>query len=115
MRDESIKYNWQQKGLCQQKLKFDEVKKEFTHFSTLDFYVGTGKLVSSQVRKLCNNCPVKGQCLEHALKHEKYGFWGGMSEKQRRIVRKKRGIVYQAPQSDISQLNKELNPKEKEK
>ena len=44
---------------------------------------------------LCNTCPVKDQCLEHALKvPEMYGVWGGMTEEQRRIILRKRGVRF---------------------
>jgi len=36
---------------------------------------------------------VLNECAEHALQHEHYGVWGGMSERERRRVRAARGIV----------------------
>jgi len=34
---------------------------------------------------VCTGCPVRAQCLEHALAHdERYGVWGGTSERERR-------------------------------
>ena len=100
MDNKHIKFHWQKDALCKQKLKFDEEKQEFTHFTLEDFYIGIGKVMSSQVRHLCNKCPVKEECLQHALHHEKYGYWGGKSEKQRRKIREQEGITYQAPQSE---------------
>jgi Transcription factor WhiB len=36
-------------------------------------------------------CEVRGPCLEYALSHgEKFGIWGGLSERERRRVRKNR-------------------------
>lgn len=41
-------------------------------------------------KRVCNDnggCPVKDQCLEYALEHgERYGVWGGLSERERRKV-----------------------------
>ena len=45
-----------------------------------------------EAKKICQGCPVKDECLEYALAHdERFGIWGGMSERERR--RLKRGIV----------------------
>lgn len=36
-------------------------------------------------------CPVRSECLEYALRHsERWGVWGGMSERERNRLRKKR-------------------------
>ena len=41
-------------------------------------------------KKVCSACPVKQQCLEYALSNdERFGIWGGMSERERRRLRKK--------------------------
>lgn len=37
---------------------------------------------------LCQVCPVRIECLAHALEHdEAYGIWGGKTERQRRAIR----------------------------
>lgn len=42
-------------------------------------------------REVCARCPVRGECLDFALTEgEKFGVWGGMSERERRILRAKR-------------------------
>jgi len=36
---------------------------------------------------ICSICPVSEDCLNHALAtNERFGMWGGVSEKQRRIL-----------------------------
>ena len=36
----------------------------------------------------------KGVCLEYALTHgEKFGIWGGMSERERRRIRRQRALA----------------------
>ncbi|MYT24598.1 WhiB family transcriptional regulator [Streptomyces sp. SID7760] len=36
-------------------------------------------------KTICTSCPVRPECLEHAIANgEKYGVWGGTSERQRR-------------------------------
>ena len=40
---------------------------------------------------ICNDCPVRHQCLEYALEHgEHFGIWGGTTERGRRTIRRKR-------------------------
>lgn len=47
-------------------------------------------------KAICRRCPVIEQCLDHALKFEKYGIWGGTSEKQRRQMRAELGIRFRS-------------------
>jgi WhiB family transcriptional regulator, redox-sensing transcriptional regulator len=42
-------------------------------------------------REVCEGCPVRSQCLEHALANgEKFGLWGGHTESERRALRRSR-------------------------
>ena len=42
-------------------------------------------------KAVCDGCPVKAECLNHALRHhENWGIWGGTSEKERRQMRRTR-------------------------
>jgi WhiB family redox-sensing transcriptional regulator len=42
-------------------------------------------------KKVCRSCDVRAECLEYALEHdERFGIWGGLSERERR--RLKRGF-----------------------
>ena len=44
---------------------------------------------TAPAKKICAVCPVRGECLDHALTHgEKYGIWGGLSERERRRIRR---------------------------
>lgn len=37
---------------------------------------------------VCNGCAVRADCLEHALRGpERFGVWGGTSERERRRIR----------------------------
>ena len=39
-------------------------------------------------KAVCAGCPVRAQCLEHALAHdERFGVWGGLSERERRRLK----------------------------
>lgn len=42
-------------------------------------------------KELCRRCPVQLPCAEAGLP-EKFGVWGGLSERERRRVRRERGI-----------------------
>jgi WhiB family redox-sensing transcriptional regulator len=45
-----------------------------------------------EAKRICLGCEVKDQCLDYALAHdERFGIWGGLSERERR--RLKRGII----------------------
>ncbi len=44
---------------------------------------------SKDAKRICDACPVRQQCLEYALANaENYGIWGGMSERERRALRR---------------------------
>jgi WhiB family transcriptional regulator, redox-sensing transcriptional regulator len=49
------------------------------------------------LRKLCADCPILTECREHAVRHELYGFWGGLTMKERKKERKRRGITLDSP------------------
>jgi WhiB family redox-sensing transcriptional regulator len=41
-------------------------------------------------KKICASCEVRAQCLEYALENdERFGIWGGLSERERRKLRKR--------------------------
>jgi WhiB family redox-sensing transcriptional regulator len=45
-------------------------------------------------KSICRECTVQDQCLEFAIvSSEKFGIWGGMSERERRKIRKERQIA----------------------
>lgn len=48
------------------------------------------------VRVVCEPCPVREECLEAGLR-EQFGFWGGTSPRERRQLRKERGITLREP------------------
>jgi WhiB family redox-sensing transcriptional regulator len=46
-----------------------------------------------EAKSVCRSCDVRGDCLEYALAHgEKFGIWGGLSERERRRVRRQRAL-----------------------
>lgn len=40
-------------------------------------------------KRVCNECPVREACLDYAMENdERFGIWGGLSERERRRLRK---------------------------
>ena len=47
-----------------------------------------------EARDFCRSCPVRTECLAHALDHQvEFGVWGGMTERQRRALLRARPEV----------------------
>ena len=50
-----------------------------------------------EAKEVCRGCIVREDCLEYALLNgEKFGIWGGMSERERRRIRRQRALERQA-------------------
>ncbi len=74
---ESIEEQWQERALCAQT-------------DPEAFFPEKGGS-TREAKRICLGCEVRGECLEYALAHdERFGIWGGLSERERR--RLKRGI-----------------------
>ena len=42
-------------------------------------------------KKICSECKVQKECLEYAVERkERFGIWGGKSERERRAIRRER-------------------------
>ena len=57
------------------------------------FYPATEDDADAEPAKVvCDVCPVREACLEHALAvREKHGVWGGLTERERRrVIRQRR-------------------------
>lgn len=58
----------------------------------LFFPAGTTGAALDQIERaktVCRRCPVKQQCLQWALDHHQdHGVWGGLSEEERRNIRR---------------------------
>lgn len=69
--------SWREAGLCAQ--TDPEV-----------FFPDKGGSTTS-ARAVCQSCDVRQQCLEYALAHdERFGIWGGLSERERRRLKRSR-------------------------
>ena len=50
-----------------------------------------------EAKEVCRGCVVREDCLEFALANgEKFGIWGGMSERERRRIRRRRALQRRA-------------------
>ena len=73
--DESDQLSWQADSLCAQT-------------DPEAFFPEKGGS-TREAKRICSTCEVKSQCLEYALQNdERFGIWGGLSERERRKVRK---------------------------
>jgi WhiB family redox-sensing transcriptional regulator len=67
--------SWQERALC-------------AHTDPEAFFPEKGGS-TREAKKVCLGCDVRGDCLEYALAHdERFGIWGGLSERERRRLKK---------------------------
>jgi len=56
-----------------------------------------------QAKGICRACAVQNECLEFAIANgEKFGIWGGLSERERRKIRRERQIAAKREASQAS-------------
>lgn len=54
---------------------------------------------TKEAKSVCQGCVVREECLEYALANgEKFGIWGGLSERERRRIRRQRALARAAAQ-----------------
>jgi WhiB family transcriptional regulator, redox-sensing transcriptional regulator len=55
------------------------------------FFPGKGDhWAAATAKRICRNCPCLEACRERSIE-ERFGIWGGLSEVERRVIRKRRG------------------------
>lgn len=47
-------------------------------------------LTVNHIRRICMSCPIQRDCLTIGVAYEQFGFWGGLSEEERRHLHSKR-------------------------
>ena len=53
---------------------------------------------TKDAKAVCQGCVVREDCLEYALTNrEKFGIWGGLSERERRRIRRERAQALARP------------------
>ncbi|MDR1823988.1 MAG: WhiB family transcriptional regulator [Bifidobacteriaceae bacterium] len=46
-----------------------------------------------EAKKVCSSCDVRAECLDYALANdERFGIWGGLSERERRKLKQRRAL-----------------------
>ena len=90
-------WSWQDKAVC----KTNGVDTEV--FFNDDLLRGLQKQArESAAKKICTACPVKTECLEHALAvPENYGVWGGLTQDERMVIVKFKRSIDAAEISEI--------------
>jgi WhiB family redox-sensing transcriptional regulator len=78
----TIDYSWQKDAKC------GTVDKETASL----FFSQGGRSAERLIKPICDTCPVKEECLNHALKYEDYGYWAGTTAKGRQRIREELGI-----------------------
>lgn len=54
-------------------------------------------------KMVCSRCPVRRDCLETALdRDERFGIWGGLSERERRRLKRTWAPVHALPEVDLA-------------
>lgn len=63
------------------------------------FFPERGGASVAAAKRVCLACPVRSECLDAALRRrERFGVWGGLSERERRALLRARGV-------DVDQLD----------
>ena len=76
-------HEWMARGLC-------------ANLPPSTFFPSDGAGVEV-ARRICSSCPVRTECLEHALAERiDHGVWGGCSERERRRILKRRRAEHTA-------------------
>jgi WhiB family transcriptional regulator, redox-sensing transcriptional regulator len=58
-----------------------------------DFFADSNNTSAIATAKaMCETCPLLETCRAWALHNEPYGVWGGLSERERRVVRRRAGL-----------------------
>ncbi len=74
--DEELEASWQERALCAQT-------------DPEAFFPEKGGS-TREAKKVCVGCEVRAECLEYALANdERFGIWGGLSERERRKLKKR--------------------------
>jgi len=59
-----------------------------------DFFFPERGASTREAKAVCAGCEVRSSCLEYALVNgEKFGIWGGLSERERRRIRRERALA----------------------
>lgn len=91
--DAEASRSWRRFGYCQNVDLFPELR-DLRLVSRI-FFPDKNDHAAYWVRKakvICDGCPVQVECLEFGLR-EKFGVFGGLTERERRVLRRERRAV----------------------
>ena len=55
------------------------------------FFPDHGNRSPRKAKAICAGCPVQADCLDRALENdERFGIWGGLTEKERRALKRRK-------------------------
>jgi hypothetical protein len=57
---------------------------------------GTTDKSFRDAKKICFDCPFRVACADWGINYEIHGVWGGLTPKEREVIRKNRDIVLRA-------------------
>lgn len=81
-----------------------------TSVDTEAFYDTEESNMKKQAAKYCSSCPVQNQCLYTAIAiDERYGVWGGLTPRQRKILNRNLRTVARSKGLDLDTWNKEVD------
>jgi len=73
--DDAEDLGWQDRALCAQ--------------TDPEAFFPEKGVSTREAKKVCRGCEVRAECLEFALENdERFGIWGGMSERERRRLKR---------------------------
>ena len=53
------------------------------------FFPDHGNASTAAAKRVCRQCDVGRECLQTALSHDERGVWGGMTERERRKIKRR--------------------------
>lgn len=70
-------------------------------FFPMDIDMGGGRFSAKYLsidaaKRVCKECPLIKDCLEYALKNHEIGIWGGTTEHERKLIKKRNSRRYSA-------------------
>jgi hypothetical protein len=75
-------------------------------------YTSSAPKQHAMLRRVCLKCPIVNECAAFAIKHERFGFWGGLTAMERSSMRTMNNILleeidYKIPVVTIINMNRE--------
>jgi hypothetical protein len=55
---------------------------------------------SAAAKSICNRCSHKTECAEWGIRKEYYGIWGGLTLRERQVIRSQKGIRIHQEEGD---------------